>query len=380
MKVIQNDNVYRVLSGGSISMYDTLPIGTYIVKFEQMVGTFLEACKGYSIDEKIYGNQPAKVDKILLTFGKQDRNLGVLLSGDKGMGKSIMMKLSAIEAQKLGYPVIIVNENVAGLVELIQKLDQPVVVLFDEYDKVFREYDIEGDECSQNALLTLFDGTLSSAKKLFIMSCNDVYRVSEYMINQPGRIHYHIRFKPPTEEEIAEYCNDNIEDEYKSIMPKIQELSNRTALSYDMLRAICFEVNNLQETDLSEIVKDLNIKAFGQGTCLLTLNINKQTFVAQVEEDTVYGSSTSTIWLNEWIDEGIDDGLNDTMIRIRIKPGDLTYNRNEKVMTMSGNKIKVVSVSCEDKNKKDAIVSNVNNCVLTVKSIRDGYDPYVVTV
>ena len=51
-------------------------------------------------EAKIYGVHTEKVFKVLNSFEKVNRSLGVILSGDKGIGKSLFAKLLAIEAMK----------------------------------------------------------------------------------------------------------------------------------------------------------------------------------------------------------------------------------------------------------------------------------------
>ena len=160
MKVIQCDNQFQVLTGNSIFMYDELPAEVYIVKFAKMTGIFLEKTETFTATEKTYGRQINKVAKILNTFSNVDRNLGVLFSGTKGMGKSMSMRQLAKLAIENGYPVLIINQNFEGIVEFLQKLNQSVIVLFDEFEKVFRaNNDDDSEGCTQDKLLSLFDGT-----------------------------------------------------------------------------------------------------------------------------------------------------------------------------------------------------------------------------
>jgi len=73
-------------------MHDELPAEVYIVRFAKMTGIFLETTETFAVTEKIYGKQTDKITKILNTFSNVDRNLGVLFSGTKGMGKSMSMR------------------------------------------------------------------------------------------------------------------------------------------------------------------------------------------------------------------------------------------------------------------------------------------------
>jgi len=154
-------------------------------------------------ESKIYGIHTEKVKKVLKTFTSFERNLGVILSGDKGIGKSLFAKLVCIEAIGKGYPVIVVDRYIPGIDSYLNSIEQEVVVLFDEFDKTFCNNDNNGIS-PQTLMLSLFDG-ISVGKKLFLITCNEIRKLNDYLINRPGRFHYHFRFDYPSYEEIQEY-------------------------------------------------------------------------------------------------------------------------------------------------------------------------------
>jgi hypothetical protein len=166
----------------------------------------------------------------------------------------------AIEA---GLPVIMVNHGFKGIASYLSDIKQEVVVLFDEFDKTFktgdnrpRRNDEPGDGGAQDEFLTLFDG-LDQGKKLFIVTCNNLSDLSDYLVNRPGRFHYHLRFNYPTMDEIREYLKDKVDPKYHDQIEEVVKFSNVTDLNYDCLRAIAFELN--LGTPFSEAIKDLNI-------------------------------------------------------------------------------------------------------------------------
>lgn len=77
-----------------------------------------------SVSEKVYGVQSGKVAKVLNSFKVFNRNLGVILSGNKGIGKSLTAKMIAQEAIKQGYPVILVSQYIPGIANFIEAIDQ----------------------------------------------------------------------------------------------------------------------------------------------------------------------------------------------------------------------------------------------------------------
>lgn len=257
MKAIQTGNTFEIYDD-SLSVFDTLPPNTYTVCFHKMKGFYLE--KRYEISagsEKIYGVHNEKSEKVLESFRLFKRNLGVILSGDKGIGKSLFTRLLAQKAVERGMPVLIVNEYIPGIASYLDSIRQEIMVLFDEYDKTFGGIQQEnGSVDPQTELLGLFDG-IASGKKLFVITCNNLKKISEYLVNRPGRFHYHFRFEYPTSEEIREYLTDNIPEKMYGEIEEVIRFSRMFDLNYDCLRSISFELSCGRS--FSESIKDLNI-------------------------------------------------------------------------------------------------------------------------
>jgi len=257
MKTICTGKEFRIYSD-HLKVYDMLPTGSYIVRFNPMQGFYLEEYADIEICEnKIYGVHTAKVEKCLKAFVKSNRNFGVILSGAKGIGKTLFAKLLSRTAIERGYPLIVIDKFVPGIVSFIEEIEQEVVVLFDEFDKTFGSIRAGDNEASPQAtLLTLFDG-VSVGKKLFIVTCNKLQNLNDYLINRPGRFHYHFRFECPDGDEVKEYLQDKINEEYWSEIQKVVVFSRKVNLNYDCLRAIALELQN--GTTFDEAIKDLNI-------------------------------------------------------------------------------------------------------------------------
>lgn len=262
MRVISSGNTYEIFDD-TLRTYEKLPSKSYIVRFSKYKGFYLEKYNDIEIKEKkIYGVQNEKVAKVLNAFEKTNRSLGVILSGDKGIGKSLFSKLLSAEAINRGIPLIIVNQFIPGIASYIESIDQEVMVLFDEFDKTFGSIRAgDGEESPQTSLLTLFDG-ISNGKKLFVITCNDLTKLSDYFINRPGRFHYHFRFKYPTSNEVKDYLEDKLDEQYYGEIDSIVQFARKINLNYDCLRAIAFEVNN--GNTFKEAISDLNIINFGR--------------------------------------------------------------------------------------------------------------------
>ena len=250
-------NIYEIFDN-SLRTFDQLPPQTYVVRFSKNRGFFLEKYVEIEINEnKIYGVHLEKVNKVLSSFGKFNRNLGVILSGDKGIGKSLFAKLLAVESIKRNIPLIVVDTYIPGISSYLENIKQEVMVLFDEFDKTFGEiHQNDGEASPQAQLLGLFDG-VSGGKKLFVITCNELRKVNDYLINRPGRFHYHFRFEYPSAKEISEYLTDKLPEKYYGEIDNVVAFSKKISLNYDCLRAIAFELSS--GVNFKDAIGDLNI-------------------------------------------------------------------------------------------------------------------------
>jgi hypothetical protein len=200
----------------------------------------------------MYGDTLRHTERILSTYWQRDKSTGVALVGEKGSGKTLLSKNISIELAKQGVPTIVINTPWHGdkFNTLIQSIEQPCIVLFDEFEKVY-------DSEQQEQMLTLLDGIYSS-KKLFVLTCNDKWRVDSHMQNRPGRIYYLLNFKGLDADFIREYCNDNLNN--KTHIDKIVNISTIfSAFNFDMMKALVEEMNRYDETP-EKSLEMLNVK------------------------------------------------------------------------------------------------------------------------
>lgn len=260
MNIVSSGGRYQIY-GDELRTYDKLPAGSYEVEFNPMSGFSLSSRTDLEVkEEKIYGDRYKKVEKALRSFEATDRNFGIILSGKKGIGKSLFAKMIATESTKRGYPVIVVSRAISGIAGFISSIEQEAVVIFDEFDKTFSNgrSDDDDDEGSsiQDELLPLFDG-IDSGKKMFVITCNELYKISTYFKNRPGRFHYHFNLGNPSVDEIREYLTDKLKPEFYSQIDGVIRLSAISDVNYDILRALVFELN--QGYSLEECLEDMNI-------------------------------------------------------------------------------------------------------------------------
>lgn len=266
MKFVMHDGNFQV-APDDVQSYDKLPAGYYKIEHDSSHDIFsLNRTYQFTLTEsKVYGVQVDKMNKVVNAYSKSNRSLGVLLTGDKGIGKSLFAKLLCMTMFAKGYPIIIVDKSYKGLEKFLSEIPGDVVLLFDEFDKIFEtSNNSEGrDESSQESLLTLFDGT-SSQKRLFIITANDTSNLNDCIINRPGRFHYHFIFEYPNDSQIIEYMKDNMDNFSMVEANKVITLSKAVKINYDTLRSICFEYNLGQNT-LEEFINDINVKSQSAG-------------------------------------------------------------------------------------------------------------------
>ena len=250
----RNGNTFRVADDNALDLHKHLPVGNYIVKQDPFKNFFLEMIDGFTQVPKLYGDTQRYSDRIINTFLERSVSTGVLLNGEKGSGKSLLAKTLSIDAAALNIPTIVINQPWAGddFNKLIQDIDQPCVILFDEFEKVY-------DRETQEQVLTLLDGVFPT-KKLFVLTCNDKYRIDSHMRNRPGRIFYMLDFKGLSTDFIREYCVDNLNAEHQSFIDKICNISMLFAeFNFDMLKALVEEINRYGDSP-QEAMRMLNAK------------------------------------------------------------------------------------------------------------------------
>lgn len=245
----------RVLSFDEDRVSDALKPEVYSVSFDPFSGFFLTKQKQkLSTPDRVYGSVQKKVEKILSTYEDSKSSIGILLTGDKGSGKTMTSSLVANRCiEDYGIPVILVEESFdgSGFVDFINQLGE-CVLFIDEFGKKFRDRD-----GGQEALLGMFDGT-SSNKRLVLLTENLERNINSYILDRPGRVHYHFRHNKLDTEIIEEYCEDkNVPSD---VVEKILfRRESSIEFSFDVLQAIVHEYNKFGG-DVSDICKDLNIE------------------------------------------------------------------------------------------------------------------------
>ena len=254
MKILKTNQSLKLVDD-NVEIHNSLPVGIYTLEYNGMTENFYLSQQNFSefkVPSKLYGNVNSIVNRIISTYKRRENRLGVLLQGEKGTGKSIISKM-VINA--LGIPVIMIKDfyqNSSAMESFFNELKVPVVIFVDEFEKVYRN-----DEM-QTKLLSIMDGT-GQSDILFLLTSISNERISSYMKNRPGRIFYNIKFDGLEVETIKEVIEDSVTD------PKKIEILERACtiigtINFDLLMAMIDEINNTEIKNVNELIYYLNME------------------------------------------------------------------------------------------------------------------------
>lgn len=255
-----------------------LDANVYNIDVPPMSGPVLEIVDNIdlSVPERVYGDIMARVDKSFEAYGYRDRNTGILLSGERGMGKTLFIRIAISRAIKMGMPVIMLKKTdaLSGIIETINSITQPVLIVMDEFEKNFKieSENVDGSDGSQMEFLTMLDGLGSCEKRLFIASVNDTDKLNEFLLNRPGRFYYHFEFPPLSDKECTEYLMHETKGVSKKDIKYAVVAMQNYNINYDCLAAIASELSHKRSID--DTLRDLNLDRHGNSEYAVYITIN----------------------------------------------------------------------------------------------------------
>jgi len=245
MKIIKDENKYYVHN--SLNIINELEAKNYIFNFDVFGRCFLEDGNNFKFPDIIYDVDIAFRQIVKKVFLNNNSNLGVLLTGNKGQGKSITAKLIAKE---LNLPIVIIDKpipNKIDFIKFLKEIENDYILFIDEFEKLFlsNSYDESvNSNHTQESFLTFMDGVNTTNNKiLFLLTTNE--NINEYLINRPSRIKF-LKDYNELPEELFEKIVDNllIKKEYREDLEKNTSFLN---LNIDLLISIIKDINLLDQ-------------------------------------------------------------------------------------------------------------------------------------
>lgn len=253
---MQTGSTVQISADGAFTMYDKLPAGVYNIIVQPMQPPCLQFREPLSMPKKVYGDLDTITNHVLTAFEQRSSNTGVLLSGMKGSGKTLIARNISNKLLAQGIPTIVVPPTMInpGVIAFLQMISSPCMLLFDEIDKIPGNND--DIRCATDCMLGFLDG-LCIGKKLSVLTVNERDRVNCNFLDRPGRILYHYKFDGITPDTAKQFCMDKLDDKtHWKALERIVSFSRN--LSFDMLQAIVEECNRFKCTP-TDALKVLNV-------------------------------------------------------------------------------------------------------------------------
>ena len=235
--------------------YDLVNGKVYNLKWDRYNGmSYFEEDGSLSLPSKVYTTKSDDIfiKRVNTYFQKTSKlSTGVMLSGIKGTGKTVMAK---VIAKNSNLPIIVVDEDypTGRINDFFRKFETPVTIIFDEVDK---HWDTED-------LLGWLDGVQTNAKKLVLFTCNNEDRVNDYLKDRCSRVRYIRHFEANDNARFLReilrdkgIAEDKIKDTYTFIVNNFGLLSIDNILSFIDEKLLFPELSN------EEIFNDMNISS-----------------------------------------------------------------------------------------------------------------------
>lgn len=232
-KWIQQGDNFK-LTPSSISVKDSLPSGIYSINQDPMTREFSlnRIADKFEFDFEVINTENKFINHVMKSYENTTGNLGILLNGLKGSGKSVTAKLIA---NRLNKPVILIDMPYRGISEFLASLEFECVLFFDEFEKNF-------DRDENTSILTIMDGVYNcNNRKVFILTTNEL-KINKCLLSRPSRIRYIKEFEDISDEFINVLFDKYLKyPECKESLLKYVKILQ--ASSIDTIKSLISEIN-----------------------------------------------------------------------------------------------------------------------------------------
>jgi SpoVK/Ycf46/Vps4 family AAA+-type ATPase len=236
---------------------DKLPVGVYVLRFNMIQGYYLQKeSETFKMPPKIYNYPKELITRWLTAWEHTPKNMGILLAGEKGSGKTITAQLLCNESK---LPVILLTEPFTdeGFKQFISNpCFHNSIVFIDEFEKIYDQEGRRSENDSVQNLLSLMDG-MYNTHLMFVLTTNTL-DISTFLTNRPGRVKYKSEFGFLTPKDAVEIVQDrlvNMEHE-KSVYTMLDNYGNCTM---DIITKVIDDMNLFNE-DAITVAKYMNLK------------------------------------------------------------------------------------------------------------------------
>ena len=281
-KFLQSNTLINLTDAPLPDVHDVLPTATYALKMTPTGELYLEMIEDFTMPDKLFGSIAKTAERVVNTYADRKGVTGMLLTGEKGSGKTLLGKKVALDLKATNdQPIIVVNIPVSGdsFGIFLQKLGKPVTLFFDEFEKVYAR------EEYQNGLLTILDGVYP-IKMLAILTSNDQSKMISPLLDRPGRVYYKIDYRGLEYGFIMEYAAEKLTNQKH--LAELGRLATMADMNFDQLQALIEEMNRYDES-VREAVQLLNISV---GSKSRTLNVLRMTSKGENIPADSWGSKT----------------------------------------------------------------------------------------
>lgn len=218
---------------------------------------FQPISESYTMPDKLYGTMKNRAYRVWNDYVYNNKSTGVLLTGNKGSGKTLLATYLCNIAISFGLPVYIIDTKfpdrlLSKLIPIISNQLRECVIFIDEFGKLFNT------ECQDTMLTMLSD--INDTKKIFVLTENRDSYINEYIVDRPGRIKYHYEFLKIDLDVLVGYCVDN--NVSNSLIEELKtKWESVNVFSFDQLQAIVNEHLKYPNDSLQDIISVLNIKS-----------------------------------------------------------------------------------------------------------------------
>ena len=329
IKYVDNNTTAHIIKHDVSNIKDTLPPGLWKVAFNPMTGFYLtKELRDIELPEHIFGSSKKQLELITSRFERDNKSMGVLLTGDKGTGKTLLASQLIDYYVDKGYPVILMDDSFehmdSALSNFISQISN-AIFLFDEFEKVF-------SNDAQQYLLNFFDEK-SNMNRLSIAISNS-RAISEFMLSRPSRFFYHFKYGKLDNDTITEVAN------YYGLSKAVADAliiykERLDYFGYDILISIIDELQFRNTENVAEVIETMNIDLIEymdlkkyEVTELVPLNPNKDSFVLKDVSNLKSSDNTLVIELRK-LDEDGDTSVYDRQRFSKTKVVNYNPSKNE---------------------------------------------------